>query len=60
MGSELGLNVMACIRQPSMGPTFNIRAGRPGSQQSMEDFNLPDGASSVALMVAAPSTPHVP
>ncbi len=44
MGSELGLNVMACIRQPSMGPTFNIKGGAAGGGYSqiipMEDFNL--------------------
>jgi len=44
MGAELGLNVMACIRQPSMGPTFNIKGGAAGGGYSqiipMEDFNL--------------------
>ena len=30
MGSVLGKNVMACIRQPSMGPTFNIKGGAAG------------------------------
>lgn len=44
MGSELGKNVMACIRQPSMGPTFNIKGGAAGGGHSqiipMEEFNL--------------------
>jgi len=44
MGAELGLNVIACIRQPSMGPTFNIKGGAAGGGYSqiipMEDFNL--------------------
>ena len=44
MGSELGKNVMCCIRQPSMGPTFNIKGGAAGGGYSqvipMEDFNL--------------------
>lgn len=44
MGSELGKNVMGCIRQPSMGPTFNIKGGAAGGGYSqiipMEDFNL--------------------
>lgn len=44
LGSQLGKNVMACIRQPSMGPTFNIKGGAAGGGYSqiipMEDFNL--------------------
>jgi formyltetrahydrofolate synthetase len=44
LGSELGKNVAACIRQPSMGPTFNIKGGAAGGGYSqvipMEDFNL--------------------
>ncbi len=44
MGTVLGKNVMACIRQPSMGPTFNIKGGAAGGGYSqiipMEDFNL--------------------
>ncbi|NLF01492.1 MAG: formate--tetrahydrofolate ligase [Anaerolineales bacterium] len=44
MGSVLGKKVMACIRQPSMGPTFNIKGGAAGGGYSqiipMEDFNL--------------------
>jgi formyltetrahydrofolate synthetase len=44
LGSALGKNVMACIRQPSMGPTFNIKGGAAGGGYSqiipMEDFNL--------------------
>jgi len=44
LGTELGKNVAACIRQPSMGPTFNIKGGAAGGGYSqvipMEDFNL--------------------
>ena len=44
MGSELRKNVICCIRQPSMGPTFNIKGGAAGGGYSqvvpMEDFNL--------------------
>jgi formyltetrahydrofolate synthetase len=44
MGTALGKNVVACIRQPSMGPTFNIKGGAAGGGYSqvisMEDFNL--------------------
>jgi methylenetetrahydrofolate dehydrogenase (NADP+)/methenyltetrahydrofolate cyclohydrolase/formyltetrahydrofolate synthetase len=44
LGSVLGKNVMCCIRQPSMGPTFNIKGGAAGGGYSqvvpMEDFNL--------------------
>ncbi len=44
LGTELGKTVMACIRQPSMGPTFNIKGGAAGGGYSqivpMEDFNL--------------------
>jgi len=44
LGTALGKNVMACIRQPSMGPTFNIKGGAAGGGYSqiipMEDFNL--------------------
>ncbi len=44
LGSALGKNVMCCIRQPSMGPTFNIKGGAAGGGYSqvvpMEDFNL--------------------
>jgi formyltetrahydrofolate synthetase len=41
---RLGYSVMACIRQPSMGPTFGIKGGAAGGGYSqivpMEDFNL--------------------
>lgn len=44
MGTVLGKNVICCIRQPSMGPTFNIKGGAAGGGYSqvipMEDFNL--------------------
>ncbi len=41
---RLGHKAMACIRQPSMGPTFGIKGGAAGGGYSqvipMEDFNL--------------------
>jgi len=44
LGSNLGKKVICCIRQPSMGPTFNIKGGAAGGGYSqiipMEDFNL--------------------
>ena len=44
LGTVLGKNVICCIRQPSMGPTFNIKGGAAGGGYSqvvpMEDFNL--------------------
>ena len=44
LGTALGKNVICCIRQPSMGPTFNIKGGAAGGGYSqvisMEDFNL--------------------
>jgi methylenetetrahydrofolate dehydrogenase (NADP+)/methenyltetrahydrofolate cyclohydrolase/formyltetrahydrofolate synthetase len=44
MGTALNKNVVACIRQPSMGPTFNIKGGAAGGGYSqvipMEEFNL--------------------
>jgi methylenetetrahydrofolate dehydrogenase (NADP+)/methenyltetrahydrofolate cyclohydrolase/formyltetrahydrofolate synthetase len=44
LGTALGKNAMCCIRQPSMGPTFNIKGGAAGGGYSqiipMEDFNL--------------------
>lgn len=44
LGSELKKKVVACIRQPSMGPTFNIKGGAAGGGYSqivpMENFNL--------------------
>ena len=40
----LGKNAVACIRQPSLGPTFGIKGGAAGGGYSqivpMEDFNL--------------------
>ena len=40
----LGYNPIACIRQPSQGPTFGIKGGAAGGGYSqvipMEDFNL--------------------
>jgi len=44
LGSVLGKRVACCIRQPSMGPTFNIKGGAAGGGYAqivpMEDFNL--------------------
>jgi formyltetrahydrofolate synthetase len=41
---SLGKNAAACLRQPSMGPTFGIKGGAAGGGYSqvvpMEDFNL--------------------
>lgn len=41
---QLGHKSIACIRQPSMGPTFGIKGGAAGGGYSqvipMEDFNL--------------------
>ncbi|MDR3167989.1 MAG: formate--tetrahydrofolate ligase [Treponema sp.] len=40
----LGRDALACLRQPSMGPTFGIKGGAAGGGYSqiipMEDFNL--------------------
>ena len=40
----LGHNAIACIRQPSMGPTFGIKGGAAGGGYSqvvpMDEFNL--------------------
>ncbi len=44
IGSQLGRNVFACVRQPSQGPTFGIKGGAAGGGYSqvipMDDFNL--------------------
>ena len=44
LGTALGKKALCCIRQPSMGPTFNIKGGAAGGGYSqvvpMEDFNL--------------------
>ncbi|NDJ54093.1 MAG: formate--tetrahydrofolate ligase [Chloroflexi bacterium] len=44
LGTALGKKAVCCIRQPSMGPTFNIKGGAAGGGYSqvipMEDFNL--------------------
>jgi len=44
LGAHLKKNVITCIRQPSMGPTFGIKGGAAGGGHSqvvpMEDFNL--------------------
>lgn len=44
MGAHLEKNCVACIRQPSMGPTFGIKGGAAGGGYSqvvpMELFNL--------------------
>ena len=44
LGSVLNKKAVCCIRQPSMGPTFNVKGGAAGGGYSqiipMEDFNL--------------------
>lgn len=44
LGAHLGKRVVACIRQPSQGPTFGIKGGAAGGGYSqvvpMEEFNL--------------------
>ena len=44
LGAHLKQNVVTCIRQPSLGPTFGIKGGAEGGGYSqvvpMEDFNL--------------------
>ncbi|XP_054718412.1 uncharacterized protein LOC129227821 [Uloborus diversus] len=44
LGVHLKRNVIACLRQPSQGPTFGIKGGAAGGGYSqvvpMEDFNL--------------------
>lgn len=44
LSTQLNRNAIACIRQPSQGPTFGIKGGAAGGGYSqvipMEDFNL--------------------
>uniref|UniRef100_A0A673ZGN8 C-1-tetrahydrofolate synthase, cytoplasmic n=1 Tax=Salmo trutta TaxID=8032 RepID=A0A673ZGN8_SALTR len=44
LGAHMKLNVFACVRQPSQGPTFGIKGGAAGGGYSqvipMEEFNL--------------------
>ncbi|KAK2710584.1 hypothetical protein QYM36_011938 [Artemia franciscana] len=44
LGTHLKRNVIACVRQPSMGPTFGVKGGAAGGGYSqvipMEEFNL--------------------
>ncbi|CAH1792800.1 unnamed protein product [Owenia fusiformis] len=44
LGAKLRQNVIACVRQPSQGPTFGIKGGAAGGGYSqvipMEEFNL--------------------
>jgi hypothetical protein len=44
LGAHLGVPVMTCVRQPSMGPTFGIKGGAAGGGYAqvlpMEEFNL--------------------
>jgi formyltetrahydrofolate synthetase len=53
---HLKKNVMLCIRQPSMGPTFNIKGGAAGGGYSqvipMEDFNLHLTGDTHAISIA--------
>ncbi len=52
----LGHKAIACIRQPSMGPTFGIKGGAAGGGYSqvipMEDFNLHLTGDTHAISVA--------
>jgi len=52
----LGKNVIICIRQPSMGPTFGIKGGAAGGGYSqiipMEEFNLHLGGDIHAVSIA--------
>eukprot|EP00040_Diaphanoeca_grandis_P034768 m.217002 g.217002 ORF g.217002 m.217002 type:complete len:972 (-) comp33223_c0_seq1:126-3041(-) len=44
LGATLGKNCIACLRQPSQGPTFGIKGGAAGGGYSqvipMDEFNL--------------------
>ncbi|KAM3594645.1 uncharacterized protein V6R79_011497 [Siganus canaliculatus] len=44
LGAHMNVNVFACVRQPSQGPTFGIKGGAAGGGYSqvipMEEFNL--------------------
>ena len=44
LGAHLGYKAIACIRQPSQGPTFGIKGGAAGGGYAqvipMEEFNL--------------------
>lgn len=44
LGAKLGRKTVACIRQPSQGPTFGVKGGAAGGGYSqvlpMEEFNL--------------------
>ena len=44
LGAHLNQKVIACVRQPSQGPTFGIKGGAAGGGYSqvipMEEFNL--------------------
>lgn len=44
LGAYLNKNIITCIRQPSLGPTFGIKGGAAGGGYSqiipMEEFNL--------------------
>ena len=53
---RIGKNVMLCIRQPSMGPTFGIKGGAAGGGYSqvipMEEFNLHLGGDIHAVSIS--------
>ncbi|GMI26979.1 hypothetical protein TeGR_g14310 [Tetraparma gracilis] len=44
LGASLGLRSFACVRQPSMGPTFGVKGGAAGGGYAqvlpMDEFNL--------------------
>jgi len=56
LGTTLGKSAICCIRQPSMGPTFNIKGGAAGGGYSqivpMEDFNLHMTGDTHAISIA--------
>ena len=59
----LGHKAIACIRQPSMGPTFGIKGGAAGGGYSqvipMEDFNLHLTGDILSLIhISEPTRPY--
>jgi methylenetetrahydrofolate dehydrogenase (NADP+)/methenyltetrahydrofolate cyclohydrolase/formyltetrahydrofolate synthetase len=56
LGAHMGVTSMACIRQPSQGPTFGMKGGAAGGGYSqvvpMEEFNL-HGTGDIHAVTAA-------
>eukprot|EP00755_Sulcionema_specki_P012431 Sspe_Gene.51406::Locus_28534_Transcript_2_2_Confidence_0.750_Length_2202::g.51406::m.51406/K00288/MTHFD; methylenetetrahydrofolate dehydrogenase (NADP+) / methenyltetrahydrofolate cyclohydrolase / formyltetrahydrofolate synthetase len=56
LGAHLGQKTIACVRQPSQGPTFGIKGGAAGGGYAqaipMEDFNL-HGTGDIHAITAA-------